>query len=83
MLEDPILVSQSVSPKWELLGGGGIEVARRKTTKTPITQRSITLFVKEVFEVEPELVDAFIVLLFEAQIQEGIVEGSSHEEFKR
>lgn len=83
LLEDPILVSQPVSPERELLGGRRIEVTRRKTTKTSVAQCGITLFVEKVFEVEPELVDAFIVLLFETQVQKGIVEGSSHEEFER
>ena len=77
------LVPKTIAPNWELLGRRRVEVACRETAETTVSETGVTLLVDEVLEVEAELVNAVLVLLLEAEVEERIVERAAHQELER
>ena len=45
-----------------------------------ISETSVSLRIKQILHVEPEVSDGLFVLLLQAEIEEGIVEGSTEQE---
>lgn len=55
LLEDTILVPQSITPSRVIEGGHAVQETGCKTTKTSVTQGCITLLLDDVLEIEPNL----------------------------
>ena len=58
LLEDTVLVSQSVSPHGQLLARARVQVARSETTEAAVAQTRIALLLEQILEAEAELVHA-------------------------
>jgi len=79
LLEDTVLVPEGVSPDRQLLRGRRVQVTCSQTAETTVSKSRITLFINEIFEVETELFDTVLVLIFQAEVEEGVVEGTTHQ----
>ena len=47
--------------------------------RDPISEGRVAFLFDEVFEVETELVDTFVVLVFQPEVEEGVIEGATHQ----
>ena len=81
LLEDTVLVSERVSPERQLLCGRGVQVTRSQTTEATVSEGRVTFFIDKVLEIETKLIDALVILFLQAEIEEGIVEGTAHQVF--
>jgi hypothetical protein len=45
------MITETVSPEWQFLGRGRIDVARSQTTETAVAETGIAFVLKQVFEV--------------------------------
>ena len=79
LLEDTVLVPEGVSPDRQLLGGGGIQVTRGQTAETTVSECCVAFLINEVLGVKPELIDTFAILVSQAEVEEDVVEGTTHE----
>lgn len=57
LLEDTVVVTETVAPGRVIKGGEGVHVAGSKTTKTSVTEGSVDLRLDYVLHVEAELFD--------------------------
>jgi hypothetical protein len=77
LLEDPIIVTQPVTPYGQVERSSGIEVTSCQPAQTSVTQSGVPLFVQEVFKVEPELAHGLGDHVLHVQVEDGVVEGPS------
>ena len=77
LLKVAVLVPKRVSPNGELLRGRRIQEARGKAAETTVSERAVAFLCEEVLEVETEFVDTFLVLIFQPEVEEGIIEGAT------
>ena len=61
---------------------GGVEVACGEAPEAAVPECGVAFAVDEVFECVAECGDGGGELGFEAEVEEGVVEGAAHEEFE-
>jgi hypothetical protein len=82
LLEDSVIVSQAVTEHGQVQRRTGIHITRRQTTQTAVSETGITLLVDQVFKAETESTHGLGDHVFHAQVENGVVQASAHEEFE-
>jgi hypothetical protein len=83
LLEDTVLVPETVTPYGELLRSAAVKVACGEPAQTAVAEPSISLLGDDVLEVETERLQAVIEFGLETEVEEGVVECTAHEELER
>ena len=83
LFEDPVVVTDPVTVAGKLQRGHGIEEAGGKASKTTVTETGIHFFVPESIGIESEFRHSFSSCIVHAEVDHGVSERSSHEEFQR
>ena len=79
--EHAILVSDSITPSWQIECGYGVKEAGSKATKTPIAQCSILLCVNEILEAVSKLLDCLTILILKSQVEDRVEQRAAHQKF--
>ena len=83
LLEDTVVVSDSVAPSWQLKGGHRVEEAGSESTETSISEGGIGLLLVDLLEVVADVHESFLVLLLHVDVDEHVLHHAAHQELKR
>ena len=82
LLENTIIVSDTISPSWNLKSGEGIDEACGKSSKTTITEGSIGFLFVELLKIVAHIHQSISERTLEIRVDESILKGSSHQELE-
>ena len=77
LLENPVIVTQSVTPDGQVERGSRVEVTSGQTAQASVTQTGIPLLIQEVFKVETQFAHGLGDHVFHVQVEDGVVQSSS------
>lgn len=83
LLEDTVLVAQTVAPAWQVEGSHTVDVAGCQSTETAVTKTGIALLVEQVLEIETQLASRLLVGVTHAQVEDGVVERPAQQPLDR
>ena len=79
LLEHPVQVADAVAPRGVVERGERVEEARREPPEPAVAERRVLLLLEEVLETVPEARDRLGVLLAQAEVGDGVVQGAPHQ----
>lgn len=82
LLEDAIVVPDSVAPGRDLEGGKRVKEASCESTEASVSKGSVSLLLVELFEVVANAHEGVFELALEVGVDECILESSPHEELE-
>lgn len=83
LLENTVVISNTITPSRDLKGGERVDEASGKSTETTITKGGISLLLIELLEVITHVHESLLELLLHVNVDEGILESTTHKELER
>lgn len=83
LLKDAVVVSNTVAPGGDLESGERVNEARGKSTQTTVTKSGVGLKLVELLQIVAHFHESFLELLLHVNVDEGVLESTTHEELKR
>ena len=80
--EDTILISNTITPGWDLESSERIEEACGESSKTTVSECSIMFLLIELLKIVTHIHEGSLEFVFEVRIYQGILKSSAHEELK-
>lgn len=82
LLEDTVVVSNTISDSWDLEGGERVKETSGKSSKTTVSKSGISLLLIELLKLVADVHEGLLEWVLKVRVDESILEGSSHEELK-
>jgi len=82
LLENSIIVPDSISPSRNLEGSKRIKEAGSKPSKTSISKSCVTLLLIELFQIITHVHQSVLELVFKIRVHQSILESTTHQKFK-
>lgn len=79
LFEDTVIVPESVTPSWEVKSGHGVQEASGESSQTTISKTGVFLIIDHLVKTETELIELGSEVLFDAEIEKGVLESSSEQ----
>jgi hypothetical protein len=83
LLENTIVVSNTITPSWNFKGSERIDEACGESSKTTITKGSISFLFIELLEIITHIHESISEWTLEIRVDESILKSSTHQKFKR
>lgn len=93
LLEDAVVVADAVARRGDVLRGERVQVARRESPQSAVAQGSVLLlsltplfihhFSEDVFHGIPEIEQRLLVPVLDSQVDQRVLQRSSHQELQR
>lgn len=82
LLEDTVVVSNTVAPSRDFECGEGVDEASSESAETSVSEGSVTLLLVEVLQLVAHVHESSLEVLLEVEVDKSVLECSTHEELK-
>ena len=82
LLENSIVVSDSVAPRRQFKSGHGVEEAGSEPSKTSVAKTSVSLLFTDIFKLVSKVIESLLVLLLHIDVDKHVLEGTAHQKLK-
>ena len=83
LLENTVVIPDSIAPCRQFEGSHRVKETGSKSTETSVAEASISLLLVYVFEFVSKIIESFFVLFLHVDIDEHILESTTHQKLKR
>src|SRR5210317_2287687 len=83
LVEHPVLVADAIADDRQRQRGAAVEEAGSETTEAAVAKARVMFAFAHILEIQPDALQGFARLIFNAEIQESVAQQAPHQEFER